>query len=77
MLNQLKKIKVQTILVLDYKKRKGCKTFHSSMKLTASDSDIDEVFKSTDQSIMAKIKNYASKDLIVLDAISKYSIKII
>ena len=47
------------------------------MKLTASDSDIDEVFKSTDQSIMAKIKNCASKDLIVLDAISKYSIKII
>ena len=47
------------------------------MKLTASDSDIDEVFKSMDQSIMAKIKNYASKDLIVLDAISKYSIKII
>ena len=47
------------------------------MKLTASDSDIDEVFKSMDQSIMTKIKNYASKDLIVLDAISKYSIKII
>ena len=77
MLNQLKKIKVQTILVLDNKKRKGCKIFHSNTKVTAGDSDIDEVFKSMDQSIMAKIKNYASKDLIVLDAILKYSIKII
>ena len=41
-LSQLKKFKVQTILVLDYKKRNDCKIIHSSTKLIASDSDIDE-----------------------------------
>ena len=38
-LSELKKFKVQTILVLDYKKRNDHKIFHSSAKLTASDSD--------------------------------------
>ena len=33
LLNELKKFKVQTILVLDYKKRNDCKIFHSSAKL--------------------------------------------
>ena len=42
MLNELKKFKVQTVLVLDYKKRNDRKIFHSSNKLIASDSDIDE-----------------------------------
>ena len=50
------------------------KTFHSSAKLIASDSDIDE--GSMDQSIMTKIKNYASEDWIALDVIIKHSIKI-
>ena len=45
-------------------------------KLIASDSDIDEEFKFMHQSIMTKIKNYASEDYIVLEAIIKYSIKI-
>ena len=76
LLNELKKFKVQTILVLVYKKRNDCKIFHSSTKLIASYSESDEAFKSMHQSIMTKIKNYASKDWIVLDVIIKHSIKI-
>ena len=38
----LKKFKVQTTLVLEYKKRNDRKFFHSSTKLIPSDSDIDE-----------------------------------
>ena len=41
LLSELKKFKVQAILVLDYKKRNDHKIFHSSTKLTASDRDID------------------------------------
>ena len=48
----------------------------SSVKLTASDSDIDEAFTSMHQTIMTKMKNYASQDRIVLDVIIKHSIKI-
>ena len=44
LLSELKKFKVQTILVLDYKKRNDKKIFHSSAKLIASDSDIEEAF---------------------------------
>ena len=73
LLSELKKFKVQTILVLDYKKRNDRKIFHSSAKLIASDSDIDEAFKSMHQSIMTKIKNYACKDLIVLYVIIMHS----
>ena len=62
----LKKFRVKTILVLDYKKRNDCKFFHSSTKLIGSDSDIDKAFTSMHQSIMTKIKNYASEDWIVL-----------
>ena len=72
----MKKFKVQTILVLDYKKRNDCKIFHSSAKLTASDSDIGEAFKSMHQSIMTKIKNYVYKDCIAFDVIIKHIIKI-
>ena len=61
LLSELKNIKVQTILVLDYKKRNDHKIFQSSSKLINSDPDIDEAFKSMHQSIMSKIKNYASK----------------
>ena len=51
LLSELKKFKVQTILVLDYKKTNDRKIFHSSAKQIASDSDIDEAFKSMHQSI--------------------------
>ena len=45
----------------------------SSIQRTASDSDIDESLTSMHQSITAKIKNSASKNWIVLDAIIKHS----
>ena len=75
LLSDLKNFKVQEVLVLYYKKRNDRKIFHSSIKLTASDSDIDEAFIFIHQSIMAKIKIYACKDWIVLDVIIKHSIK--
>ena len=50
----LKKFKIQTILILEHKKNH--KIFYSSVKLIASDSDIDETFKSMHQSIMTKNK---------------------
>ena len=75
-LSELKKFEVQTVLVLDYKKRNDCKIFHSGTKLIASDSYIDEAFKSMHQSIITKINNYACEDWIALDAIIKLSIKI-
>ena len=46
LLSELKKFKVQTVLVLDYKNRNDRKIFHSRTKLTDSDWDIDEAFKS-------------------------------
>ena len=51
-LKELEKIKVQLVLVLQYKKVNDCNGFHSSIKLIASDSDIDEAFESLHQSIM-------------------------
>ena len=56
LLNELKKFKVQTILVFDYKKRNDYNIFHSCTKLTATDPDIDKVFISMYQSIMTKNK---------------------
>ena len=41
LLNELKNFKVQTVLLLDYKKRNDGKIFHSSPKLIAIDSVID------------------------------------
>ena len=52
LLSELKKFKVQTILVLDYKKRADQKILRSSAKLIASDLDIDEAFKSLHQIII-------------------------
>ena len=75
MLSELKKFKVQSILVLEYKKRNDHKIFHSSHKLIASDSDIVEEFKSKHQSIIIKMKNFSSEDWIV-EAIINHSIKI-
>ena len=41
-LSELKKFKVQTILVLADKERKDYKSFSSNTKLIASDSDIEK-----------------------------------
>ena len=57
-LRELKKFKVQTISVSDYKKRNDRNIFNSSTKLIASYLDIDEAFKSMQQSIMKKIKKF-------------------
>ena len=76
MLSELKKFKVQKILLLDHNKRNDRKIFHSSAKLIASNSDIKEEFKSMHQSNMKKTNNYAIKDCIFLDVIVKHSIKI-
>ena len=71
----MEKFKVQTILVLEYKKINDHEFLHSSVKLIASDSGIDEAFKSMHQS-MTKIKNSASEDCIVIEKIVKPNIKI-
>ena len=77
LLSELNKSKVQIIIILEYKKRNDRKIFNSCTKLIVSDSDIDEAFKSMHQSIMTKIKNYASEDWIVLEDVNiKDSIKI-
>ena len=75
-LSELKKFKVQPVLVLDYEKGNHHKILHSNAKLTANDSDTDEAFKPMRQNIMTKVKNYAREDWIVLDLIIKHSIKI-
>ena len=56
LLSELKKFKVETVLVVDYEKKNDCKIFCSCTKLISSNSDIDEPFESIHQSIMAKIK---------------------
>ena len=76
LLSGLKNFRVQTILVLEYKRRNDHKIFHLNVKLNTGDSGIDKVFKSMHQSIMTKIKNYTCKHWIVLDVIIKCSIKI-
>ena len=73
LLRELKTFRVQTILVLEYKKRNDRKVFHSSAKVIASDSDIDETFKSMYESIMTKIKTSASEVWIVIETIVKHS----
>ena len=76
LLSELRKFKVQAILVLGYKKRNDHKIFLSSTILTNSDSDTDKAFKSMHQSFMTKIKSYVSEDWLVLDVIIKHSLKI-
>ena len=66
LLSELKRFNVLTIFLLDYKKRNDRTVFHSSAKLIASDSDIDEVLKSIHQSIMKKLKTCANENCIVL-----------
>ena len=76
MLRELKKFKVQTILVSNYKKGNHHKIFHLRARLIASVSDIQEAFKSIHQRIMTKMKYYADKDWIILDVVVKHSIKV-
>ena len=76
MLSELKKLLNSDKIVLEYNKKNDRKIVQSSAKLTASDSDIDEVFIIMHQSIVTKMKNYANQDRIVLDVIIKHSIKI-
>ena len=72
----MKKFKVQTVLVLDYKKGSNRKIFHSSVKLIPSDTDNDKAFKSMHQRDNTTIKNCACKDRVILEVIMKYSINI-
>ena len=65
LLCKLKKFKVQTVLVLDYKKRNDSQIFYFCTKIIDGDLDIDEAFKSMDQSIITNIKNYACENYIV------------
>ena len=62
LLSTLKKFKVQIILVVEDKKRSDHKILNLSTKLIPNDSEMDEAFKSMHQSIMTKVKNYASED---------------
>ena len=64
LLSTLKKFKVQIILVLEDKKRNDHKILNSSTKLISNDSEMDEAFKSMHQSIITKVKNYASENWI-------------
>ena len=54
LLSELKRFKIQTILVLDYKEN-DCKIFYFCTKLIASGSDIEKAFKFMHQSIIAII----------------------
>ena len=56
LLRELRKFKFQTILVLEYKKRKDRKIFQSGTKLVAKNSDVDK-------NIMTKIKKICLREL--------------
>ena len=66
MLTELKKFKVQTVLVLDCKKKRSNLSFEQHL---------NEAFKKMKH--LKKIKNDAFQDYIVLHAIIKYSIMIL
>ena len=76
LLNELRKFKVGTVLVLDYKKRNDSQIFHSCTKLIASDLGHDKAFKSMYQINITKIK-HAYENWIILDSVIKHSIKIL
>ena len=61
LLSEMKKSKVQTILVLGYKKRNDRKIFHSCTKPLLTIWTLIKHFKSMHQSIMTKMKNYVDK----------------
>ena len=64
------------MLVLEHKKSNDHKIFHSSAKLIANDSGIDEAFKFLHQSIITKKNNSSSEDWVT-ETIVKHSIKIV
>ena len=68
MLKSCKKVKVQTVLDLHYKKRNDQEIFHSSTKLIASDLDIDKTF-SLNQFIKALWQKW--KNILVKIGLSK------
>ena len=76
LLSELKKYKVQIILLLDYKKRNDCKIFHSSGKLIASVETLMRHLNPRIKVLWQKIKNYTCKDWIALDVIIKHSVSI-
>ena len=65
LINELKKFRVYSILILEYKKRNYHETFESTTKRVASDSETDEAFKSMHQKILMKIKFFDSLDWVV------------
>ena len=71
-----KKLKDQSILVLQCNKGNDHKIFHLSVKLIASDSNTDEAFKSMYEAIMRKMKNSDSKYWVVIKTTVKRSIQI-
>ena len=73
LLNELRKFKVGTVLVLDYKKRNDSQIFHSCTKLIASELGHDKAFNSIYQIIISKIK-HACENWIILDSIIKHSV---
>ena len=76
LLSDSKKFKVWTVLVLGYNKWNDRKIIHSSAKLIARDSDIDEAFISMHQIIVWKVNIYTCESWIDLDVIIKHNIKI-
>ena len=56
LLSELKKFKVQSKLVLEYKKRNNCKIFYLSAKIISSESDIDEAFNPCIKALWPKTK---------------------
>ena len=68
LLGELEDFKIQTVLNVEFKKivdhKPMRKFFYLITILTANDSDIDKAFGLLNQSIVTKIKNYLSRDLI-------------
>ena len=77
MLGGLKKFKVQTILVSEFKKiddhKVICKIFLFITNLNVNDSDIDKAFRSMHQSIITKIKKFS---LLIVKTIVEHNIKL-
>ena len=77
MLGELKKFKVQTILVLEFKKMDDHKVIYKIFlfitNLNVNDSDIDKAFRSMHQSIITKIKKFS---LLIVKTIVEHNIKL-
>ena len=77
MLGGLKKFKVQTILVSEFKKIDAHKVIYKIFlfitNLNLNDSDIDNAFRSMHQSIITKIKKFS---LLIVKTIVEHNIKL-